>query len=79
MAESQDPRRVMGQIEAAALGAQVNAYNHGGDNADAAMTLLCAFALLSVRAGVEPDVAMAKAWEHAKGAVADFWPKGRGH
>jgi len=67
------------RIEAAVMGAQVNARNHGGDNATAAADLMCAFVLISVKSGADPEKALAAMWDHAKGVVSDFWPNGKGH
>lgn len=65
------------RVEAAALGAQMNARNHGGDNATAAADLMCAFVLLAVKSGADPERALAAMWEHSKVVVADFWPDAR--
>lgn len=65
------------RIEACYMQAQMNARNHGGDNASAAMDLLSAFALNCAKAGVDPDRALNATWKHAKDCVADFWPEGR--
>lgn len=65
------------RIEAAVMGAQANAFNHVGDNATAAADLMCAFVLVSVKSGATPDAALDAMWDHAKAAVADFWPEGR--
>lgn len=65
------------RIEAAVMGAQVNANNHGGDNATACADLMCAFVLVATKSGADPDKALAAMWEHAKAAVSDFWPNGK--
>lgn len=65
------------RIEACATQALLNARNHGGDTATAAADLMCAFVLLSVNAGAPPDASLKAMWDHAKAAVADFWPKGK--
>lgn len=57
--------------------AQVNARNHGGDNATAAADLMCAFILISVKSGGDPERALKAMWENAKFVVADFWPDAR--
>lgn len=62
------------RIEACATQAQLNARNHGGDAATAAADLMCAFVLLSVKSGADPEKAKAAMWDHAKVVVADFWP-----
>lgn len=65
------------RIEACVAQAQMNARNHGHDNATAAADLMCAFVLLSAKSGADPERALAAMWDHAKAAVADFWPDGR--
>lgn len=65
------------RIEACVIQAQKNANNHGGDNATAAADLMCAFVLISVKSGGDPERTLAAMWEHAKAAVDDFWPKGK--
>ncbi len=65
------------RIEACVMQAQMNARNHGGDNATAAMDLICAFALITVKSGGDPDAMLKKSWENAKLVVADFWPEAR--
>ena len=72
-----DPTITKRRIEAAVMGAQVNARNYGGDNATAAADLMCAFVLISVKSGASPEAALQAMWEHAKAAVADFWPDAR--
>lgn len=72
-----DPTMTKRRIEASVMGAQANAKTHGGDNATAAADLMCAFVLISVKSGADPERALAAMWEHAKAAVADFWPDGR--
>jgi len=62
------------RIEACAMQAQMNARNHGGDNATAAADLMCAFVLMASKSGGDPDRARLAMWEHAKACVADFWP-----
>jgi hypothetical protein len=62
------------RIEACAMQAQMNAHNHGGDNATAAADLMCAFVLMAVKSGADPERARAAMWENAKACVADFWP-----
>ena len=62
------------RIEACVIQAQANATSHGGDSATAAADLACAFVLLSVKSGADPDRAHAAMWEHAKACVSDFWP-----
>lgn len=62
------------RIEACAMQAQMNAANHGGDTATAAADLMCAFVLISVKSGANPDRARAAMWENALAVVADFWP-----
>jgi len=61
------------RIEACVMQAQMNARNHGGDNATAAADLMCAFVLLSVKSGATADAARDAMWDHAKACVADFW------
>jgi hypothetical protein len=65
------------RIEAAVMGAQVNARSCGGDNATAAADLMCAFVLLSVKSGADPERALKTMWENAKFVVSDFWPDAR--
>jgi hypothetical protein len=65
------------RIEAAVMGAQVNARNFGGDNATASADLMCAFVLLSIKSGADPDRALKIMWDNAKFVVADFWPNER--
>lgn len=62
------------RIEACVIQAQMNAKEHGGDNATAAADLMCAFVLVSVKSGANPERAKDAMWEHAKACVADFWP-----
>lgn len=62
------------RIEACVTQAQMNARNHGGDNATAAADLMCAFVLLSVKSGADAEKAHAAMWQNAKECVADFWP-----
>lgn len=64
------------RIEACTIQAQMNARNHGGDNATAAADLMCAFVLISAKSGADPDKALAAMWDHAKACVSDFWPSG---
>lgn len=64
------------RIEACVMQAQMNAKNHGGDNATAAADLMCAFVLVSVKSGADPERAKAAMWDHAKACVSDFWPNG---
>lgn len=65
------------RIEAAVMGTQANAFTHGGDNATAAADLMCAFVLLSVKSGANPEAALTAMWEHAKATVSDLWPDQR--
>ena len=67
------------RVEACAMQAQMNAANHGGDTATAAADLMCAFVLLSVKSGADPEKARAAMWDHAKVVVADFWPDATTH
>lgn len=69
-----EPTIIKRRIEACAMQAQMNARNHGGDNATAAADLMCAFVLLAVKSGGDPERARAAMWDHAKACVADFWP-----
>ncbi|WP_022708360.1 hypothetical protein [Paracoccus zeaxanthinifaciens] len=62
------------RIEACVMQAQMNARNHGGDNATAAADLMCAFMLIAVKSGADPEKALASMWEHSKVVVTDFWP-----
>lgn len=62
------------RIEACAMQAGANAKTHGGDAATAAADLMCAFVLLSVKSGADPERAKDAMWDHAKAAVADFFP-----
>lgn len=62
------------RIEACAMQAQMNANNHGGDNATASADLMCAFVLIAVKSGADPERALAAMWSHATACVADFWP-----
>lgn len=77
MTPEQEATRIKRRIEASATQAQLNAQNHGGNNATAAADLMCAFVLLSVKSGADPDRALAAIWDNAKAAVADFWPAGK--
>jgi len=63
----------MRRIEACVMQAQVNAQADGGDNATTGADLICAFILLSVKSGADPDRALAAMWDHGKSAVAAFW------
>jgi len=65
------------RIEACAKQAQMNATNHGGDASNAAMDLLCAFILVTSKAGANPNNAMAAAWNSAMQCTADFFPSDR--
>lgn len=77
MAE-QNPEIIKRRIEALVMGAQINAQNHGGDNATAAMDLLCALALISTKSGAALDKVLSPAQvANAKEVVADFWPNQR--
>mgnify|MGYP000288904671 CR=1 FL=1 len=67
------------RIEACAMQAQMNAKEHGGDLATAAADLMCAFVLLAVKAGGDPERAKAAMWSHAKACVSDFWPDAKSH
>lgn len=69
-----EPTIIKRRVEACAMQAQMNARNHGGDNATAAADLMCAFVLTAVKSGGDPEKALAAMWEHAKVVVADFWP-----
>lgn len=62
------------RIEACATQAQMNADNHGGDASNAAMDLLCAFILVTSKAGSNPNNAMVAAWNSAMQCTADFFP-----
>jgi hypothetical protein len=65
------------RIEACTMQAQMNARNHGGDNATAAADLMCAFVLLSVKSGTTPEAALKAMFDNAKVVVADFSPDAR--
>lgn len=65
------------RIEACVAQATMNAHNHGGTNTTAAADLICAFVLLSIKSGGDPERVLEDIWEHAKAAVADFWPDQR--
>lgn len=67
------------RVEACVTQALMNAKTHGGDNATAAADLACAFVLLSVGSGADPDKAHTAMWDHAKACVGDFWPNGQFH
>lgn len=75
--ERHDPTAIKRRIEACVMQAQVNARNFGGDNATAAADLMCAFVLISVKSGANPETALKAMWGNAKVAVADFWPDAR--
>lgn len=62
------------RIEACLAQAQINARSTNGDAATAAADLMCAFVLLTVKSGADPDRAREAMWENAKACVADFWP-----
>ena len=66
---------IKARIEASEMQAQMNARNHGGDNATAAADLMCAFVLIAVKSGADPERALAAMWDHAKACVDDFWPE----
>lgn len=74
---NENPTITKRRIEACATQALLNARNHGGDTATAAADLMCAFVLISKSAGAPPDIALKAMWDHAKAAVADFWPEGK--
>lgn len=65
------------RIEACARQAQMNAKNHGGDNATAIMDLICAVMLLAKVSGGDPDDVIATAKGHARACVDDFFPEGK--
>ncbi|WP_146591974.1 hypothetical protein [Puniceibacterium confluentis] len=65
------------RIEAAVIASQMNARNHGGDDATAAADWMCAFVLISVKSGADPERAFAAMWENAKAAVSGLWPDQR--
>jgi len=67
------------RIEACAMQASMNAAEHGGDGATAAADLMCAFVLMAVKNGGDPERAKDAMWEHAKAAVADFFPDAKPH
>ena len=67
------------RIEACVMQAQMNAKEHGGDNATAAADLMCAFVLIATKSGGDPERAKAAMWEHAKACVSDFWPNNEIH
>lgn len=71
MSES-DQKFAMMRIEALGTTAVINSNNHGGDNATAAADLMCAFVLMVRRNRIDPDLALASMWEHAK-ATCDYW------
>lgn len=62
------------RVEACVMQSQMNARNHGGDNATAAADLMCAFVLIAVKSGADPEKALAAMWDNAKVVVSDFWP-----
>ncbi len=63
------------RIEACVMQAQMNAEQSGGDNATAAADLMCAFVLIAVKSGADPERARVAMWEHAISCVSDFWPR----
>lgn len=65
------------RIEACARQAQMNAKNHGGDNATAIMDLLCAIALLAKMSGGDFERLIAVAKNPARACVDDFFPEGK--
>lgn len=67
------------RIEACAMQAQMNAKEHGGDNATAAADLMCAFVLITPKSGADPERAKAAMWAHAKACVSNFWPNEKSH
>ncbi|RWR26827.1 hypothetical protein D2T29_19825 [Sinirhodobacter populi] len=69
----EDPKITMRRIEALGTMAVINANNSGGDNATAAADLMCAFVLMAMHNGADPDRALAAMWEHAKVACDDWW------
>lgn len=69
-----DITRTKRRIEACVMQAQMNAEQTGGDSATASADLMCAFVLISMKSGADPERARAAMWEHAKACVSDFWP-----
>ena len=67
------------RIEACVMQSQVNARNHGGDNATAAADLMCAFVLITAKSGGNPERALKAIWENAKTTVDCFWPDAKPH
>lgn len=65
------------RIEACVKQAQLNAKNHGGDNANAIMDLVCAATLLIKMSGGDPERAMSAIKEPVRKVVSDFWPEGK--
>ena len=74
-----DATKTKRRIEACVVQAQMNAKEHGGDNATAAADLMCAFVLIATKSGGEPERAKEAMWEHAKACVFDFWPNNEIH
>jgi hypothetical protein len=70
-----DPeQQARSRIEACVAQAQLNAKAHGGDTAEAAMDLMCAYILLVSKSGGDADALLSTVWDGAKGVVSDFWP-----
>lgn len=72
-----DARLTKRRIEACVKQAQMNARTMGGDNATAAMDLLCAFVLICNKTGAPVDQVLVATIGHAIICVDDFWPKER--
>lgn len=75
MTNRYDPTMIMRRVEAAVMGAQINATNQGGNTATVLTDLLLAMALVSARSGVPIEcVLMEEQIDNAKATVAAFWP-----
>lgn len=78
MPDRHESDAIMKRVEALVLMATLNAQNHGGDTATAAADLMCAFVLISMRSGANPDRTIEIMKPNAIAACTDFWgAKGR--
>lgn len=66
---------IKSRTEALILTASVNSAKAGGDNANAAMDLMMAFVLITMRSGGNPEKCINEAKDHAIFAAAEFWGK----
>lgn len=76
-ADERDAKLTKRRIEACVKQAQMNARTVGGDNATAAMDLLCAFVLICNKTGAPVDKVLVETIANAIICVNDFWPTER--